>query len=107
MSYRKITVNEQEYQYSIGKSHTKVKGFKVFENRMIGDPISGTSDYVVTPYNVANAIKGIYQPRVVDKCSHGTVTHETTIDPFDAEIYGEQREMINCPKCVHERAMDI
>jgi hypothetical protein len=74
---------------------------------MIGDQINGTSDYVVTPYNVANAIKGVHQPREVSKCYHGTVTHETTTDPFDYEIYGECTEMINCPKCIHEREMEI
>lgn len=107
MSYRKITVNGTQYQYSIGKTHTKIKGLPVFENSQIGDQISDTQDYVVTPYNVSNAILGKHTPRLVQKCHHGTITHETTTDPYAYEIYGKEVDMINCPKCVHELEMDI
>jgi len=36
MSYRKITVNEKVYEYSIGRSHTKIKGIGAFKNEEIG-----------------------------------------------------------------------
>lgn len=37
MGYRKITVDGKEYEYVIGKTHTKVKGIKtVFLNEEIG-----------------------------------------------------------------------
>lgn len=107
MSYRKLTVNQEVFQYSIGRTHTKVKGRPVFKNSDIGDKIFGTDDYVVTPYNVANAILGVKHERIVQKCHHGTITHKTTINPFDAEIYGQANDMIDCKKCVHELKMDI
>ena len=38
MSYRKINVDGIEYQYVVGKTHTKIRGFKtVFENSKIGE----------------------------------------------------------------------
>lgn len=36
MAYRKITVDGKVYEYSIGKSHTKIKGIGVFKNEDIG-----------------------------------------------------------------------
>ena len=81
MGYRKITVDGKQYEYIIGKTHTKVKGMKkVFENEKIGN-ICGAgpvyNEYVwnsdtgeeyqvavqhdvsfqVTPKDVAEAIK--------------------------------------------------
>ena len=36
MGYRKIVVCGQEYEYVIGKSHTKIKGIGVYLNSNIG-----------------------------------------------------------------------
>lgn len=36
MTYRKITVDGKEYEYVIGKTHTKVKTVGVFKNDEIG-----------------------------------------------------------------------
>lgn len=107
MSYRKITVNDKEYEYTIGEVFTKVKDVGVFKNSEIGDPIVGSHKFYMTPYNVKNAILGIKHHRVVHRCQHGTLTHKTVLDPFEHEIYGEEHQMINCAKCVHEREMDI
>lgn len=112
MSYRKIIVDGKTYEYSIGKTHTKVKGMPVYKNSEIGDEIASTSSYeiqgyVVSPYNVANAIKGVHKPRQVIKCEHGTQTHETTACPYSSEIHDEYVSMINCKHCVEEVAVDI
>ena len=40
MSYRKITVNQQQHEYVIGKTHTKIKGIGVFQNDLIGERIA-------------------------------------------------------------------
>lgn len=112
MSYRKITVDNKEYEYTVGKSNTKVKGVGVFNNADIGDSVETgykhrPFKYIVAPYNVANAIKGIHKPREIYKCSHGTETHLTTLSPYAMEVHGENVEMIKCNKCVEQSAGDI
>lgn len=108
MSYRKINVNGTEYEYTIGETFTKVRGLDAFKNSDIGDPIVGVKDqFYVTPYNVKNAILGVKHHRVVYRCSHGTITHKTVLDPYEHEIWGEEHHMINCKHCVEEREMDI
>ena len=37
MSYRKITVNGQQYEYVVGKKNTKIKDIGVFDNEIIGE----------------------------------------------------------------------
>lgn len=85
MSYRKINVDGIQYQYVVGKTHTKIRGFKtVFENSKIGDKqymaceccgepfdaiydmskkTESEKDYYrtirVTPKNISNVIKGL------------------------------------------------
>lgn len=44
MSYRKITVNDKQYEYVIGKVNTKIKGIGLFENKKIGDIESPRDD---------------------------------------------------------------
>jgi len=107
MAYRKIIVNDIEYFYTIGKSHTKVKGVGVFTNRDIGDPIPKTDKFIVTPYSVKNAINGERHHRPVETCDHGVVTHHTVLDPYFSEIHGEDVELINCQKCITNAEMDI
>lgn len=114
MSYRTITVNEQTYQYVVGRTHTKVRNFGVFENRLIGDKVDADvgvklseDKYVVSPYHVANAIKGIKIERPVYRCIHGFETHEVTLDPYSLEIHGEEVDIINCPHCVNQSYGDI
>lgn len=112
MSYRKITVDNQEYEYTVGKSNTKIKGIGIFKNEEIGDKViheykGDTDKFVVSPYNVANAIKGISKPRIVLKCNHGTETHETVLSPYDMEIYRKEVPMIKCKHCIEQSAGDI
>jgi hypothetical protein len=62
MSYRKITVNEIEYEYTIGKTNFKVKGIGTGLNTSIGQikyEIDGeTIDKVaVGPGDIAGYIK--------------------------------------------------
>lgn len=37
MSYRKITVDGQEYEYTIGRTHVKVKGVGVWPKEEVGE----------------------------------------------------------------------
>lgn len=39
MSYRKITVNDKQYEYVVGKVNTKIVGIGVFKNSDIGEHI--------------------------------------------------------------------
>jgi hypothetical protein len=36
MSYRKIEVDGQIFEYSIGKTHTKIRGVGAYENEKVG-----------------------------------------------------------------------
>ena len=36
MSYRKITVNDKQYEYVVGKQFTKIKNVGLFKNEDIG-----------------------------------------------------------------------
>ena len=108
MSYRKLEVDGKQYEYVIGKKNTKIRGGATYLNEAIGDRINGNDeDIIVTPYNVANAIRGISNPRTVRRCSHGIVTHEVVANPYAAEIDGEYSPMINCAICVQNAADDI
>lgn len=114
MSYRTITVNEQTYEYVVGRSHTKIKHFGVFENRLIGEKVQKdcgiklTEDkYTVSPFHVANAIKGIKVERPVYRCVHGFETHKLTEDPYTAEIHQEVAYIVDCPKCIDQSYGDI
>lgn len=42
MSYRNITVDGKNYQYVIGKTHTKIKDIGVFKNTDIGEVVQIT-----------------------------------------------------------------
>ena len=44
MSYRKLEVDGQVFEYSIGKTHTKIRGVGAYENTKIGNFRVG-SDY--------------------------------------------------------------
>lgn len=74
MSYRKITVDNKEYEYVVGKTHIKVKGLGVWLKEEVGhleednseNPIDGVyggelsdTDFVVRvhPSDIAAKIK--------------------------------------------------
>ena len=40
MSYRKLVVDSETFEYSIGKTHTKIRGVGAFDNREVGYVIS-------------------------------------------------------------------
>lgn len=73
MSYRKLQVNGTIYEYSIGKSHTKIRHIGAFKNEDVGKVQSGSycscgshagncdfdvrSSLQVRPSDIANFIK--------------------------------------------------
>jgi hypothetical protein len=56
MAYRKITVDGKEYQYSIGKTATKIKGHSVVRNAVLGVPV-GDDKFAITPAAIAEYIR--------------------------------------------------
>ena len=62
MSYRKITVNDKQYEYVVGKQFTKIKNVGLFRNDQIGE-VTGYSClrneniYSVTPAVVKRMIE--------------------------------------------------
>lgn len=66
MSYRKITVNDEEYEYTVGKSFVKIKGIGVYPVEQLGERVD-KHQYNVKPCRIAyeirynNLIKQKYQ----------------------------------------------
>lgn len=50
MSYRKITVNDKQYEFVVGKVNTKIKNVGVFENAKVGTLIDRKDDIGI-PYS--------------------------------------------------------
>ena len=61
MSYRKITVNDKQYEYVVGKQYTKIKNVGTFRNDQIGTIACyddhGKNKYAVTPAVVKRMIE--------------------------------------------------
>lgn len=66
MSYRKIEVDGQVFEYSIGKTHTKIRHVGAYENDKIGNYRTKSeydwwdtqaSSFQVRPSDLANFIK--------------------------------------------------
>jgi hypothetical protein len=68
MSYRNIEVNGETYQFTVGKTHTKIRGFCAVLNENIGTKVEVPYTdgygrdavdiiYEVRPKNVADYIK--------------------------------------------------
>lgn len=103
MSYRKLTINDKVYEYTIGKTNTKVKldgkAFKIYENSAIGSPLGypcGINPhriyaYVVSPKNAKNAIMELGLPEF--KTREGMTTW-LMADPFEDAIY---RRIVHIP----------
>ena len=59
MSYRKIVVEDQEYEYTIGAAMLKVKGFDAVDRNQVGETvwIDDVEKVMVTPRHVADWIR--------------------------------------------------
>ena len=109
MSYRKITVDGKLYEYVIGATHLKIKAFGLFKVSEVGNPIDGTSKYVVTPTVVAALIRKERLPLSLHCAKHDYRTTQLTYERVFRVSTGKRRQMINCPECVkeHEQAYMI
>jgi hypothetical protein len=56
MSYRKITVDNIEYQYVVGKTHVKIKGIGAWPKDQVGH-VHDERLTVVEPHHIAQKIK--------------------------------------------------
>ena len=56
MSYRKITVDNVEYEYVVGKTHVKVKGVGSWQKSEVGHVID-ENEVRVQPMHVAEKIR--------------------------------------------------
>ena len=113
MSYRKITVDGKQYEYVIGKTHTKIKGLGLFLNTEIGMTVPFPPEFhrapktFVTPGMIADKIQGkLPRKPIMYSCEHLTTPH-TVADPFESEVHGRYVAMIACDRCVNERSWDI
>lgn len=72
MSYRKINVDGKEYEYTVGKTHVKVKGVGVWPKEEVGvnlaKPCECCGDPLDMLYNKENLAEADYSWRV--KPSH-------------------------------------
>ena len=56
MSYRKLEVDGTLFEYSVGKTHTKIRGVGAYPNGEVGYVISDR-EVRVTPSDIATFIK--------------------------------------------------
>jgi hypothetical protein len=69
MTYRKITVNNVEYEYVIGKTHVKIKGIGVWPKEEVGEQFAricdcGCGEPVDMIYSEEKLSEHDYQTRV-------------------------------------------
>jgi hypothetical protein len=59
MSYRKITVDGAEYEFTVGAAMVKVKGFEAVDRNQVGETvwINDVEKVMVTPHHVAEFIR--------------------------------------------------
>lgn len=64
MSYRKITVDDKEYEYVIGSAMVKVKGFEAVPREQVGQTvwIDDVEKIMITPALVADWIRSQGSP---------------------------------------------
>lgn len=134
MSYRKITVDGNEYMWAAGKTHTKIRlGARgkstLYLNSEWGTPVihrdyptaswDGSDHVLATPGNSVPAtyviasgdVKGMITGERYWK-DHACYRHpnETitglTFDPFDLEINQKRTLVRNCRPCNYDRYMD-
>jgi hypothetical protein len=116
MSYRKIVVSGNAYEYVIGKTHVKVKGVGLFLKSEWGNPIDRYSrqtrelytTYVITPDTVRRIILGEKpSPREFVCTRHNTRTTRLAFDPYAYEICNTSILVKRCEECLRQSAMDI
>lgn len=61
MAYRKIVVDNKEYEYTVGKTHVKIRGMQAVPIERIADKVHGDR-LSVTPLRIATFIKLGYVP---------------------------------------------
>jgi hypothetical protein len=108
MSYRKITVDEKTYEYVIGKTHLKIKGFGLFENSKIGNFIVNggpREQYLVTPGTVAKVIRGDTLPTAHHCKTHSVTTDDVVADPYHLAVTGKTRHIPYCPECYKDQRL--
>lgn len=110
MAYRELKVGNQIWRYIIGKKFTKIVDAEgnnhIRENSIIGNPAKGQKEHIVTPQNVKNAILGRPVPEFVCE-EHGIRTNTLAPNPYVSEIEGKIAWMIDCDRCLADRAGDI
>lgn len=52
MSYRKITVDGKEYEYTVGRSHVKIKGVGVWPKEEVGDNVAKNCECCGEPLDI-------------------------------------------------------
>lgn len=58
MAYRKIDVDGSTYEYSIGRTHVKIRGFNAVLKEKIGEPVDEDT-YAVRPGHIAKYIRKV------------------------------------------------
>lgn len=106
MAYRKITVNGTEYQYTIGRSFTKVRGHAVWRNSEVGDAVDDEL-YVVQPSHIAEMILHGKRKRETKMCMRHNKPKEFRCNPFEYEIHGRTIFEWMCEDCHNSVAADI
>lgn len=117
--YRTMHVNDQQYQFNIGKRFVKIISFDGNGNRIskdiskekIGYSTRNSQNIIVTPKMVAcfiiNGMKKSTPEEYFPHCNCENVERFLCEDPYDSEIHHKINYKYICQKCYDLISMEI
>ena len=109
--YRKLTLNNNEYQFNIGKRFVAIKstnGTEHVEKSVVGFEYRN-GICVVTPKMICDHILGTKGDieKYLPSCSCENVEKDLRVLPFYNEIYNKINYMVICESCYDKNADEI
>lgn len=111
--YRKMTINDQTYQFNIGKSYVVIRtgdDKQVVSKDEIGFTAQN-GNVIVTPRMIRDHIVDQVGPaeRYFEQCCEQCPSSEKKLkaDPFDIEVFERITYLLYCDSCYRERQFDV
>ncbi len=105
MSYRKLTIEDNIYLYSIGRSFVKIKGDKqpIPLSKCGHSFRNSKTDFIVTPGTLSEYLKtGKVKQPCECICEKHNKSKLLSFNPFKLEIHGKKELMYGCEDCFDE-----
>lgn len=115
MSYRKFNHVGVDYEYIVGKTHTKIRRAdkstpaQLFANSEWGAPMDSTkAPFIVRPSDIKGMLIGERNFHSHPCSRHPDITVTgLSVDPYSSEIDGVDILVDDCAKCLDESSWDI